>query len=464
MPNPKSKSKKWKRIIILLVVMLVGSGVGYKYFKKKELPVTIQKEKATQRSLTELVEANGKVQPVFQVKISPEVSGEIIELPVKEGQFVKKGDLLVKIKPDNYVASRDQQKASYQFSLTSLNSSMANLEKAELEFKRSDELHKSQLVADSQFQEAKTSYDVAKASLAGAKQQVELSKAALLRSEDDLSKTTIYSPLTGTITKLNSQLGERVVGTAMMAGTEIMTVSDLNEMEARVDIGEIDVVLIKLGQCARLEVDSFKDNKFTGVVTDIANSAKATTTSGQESTKFEVRIRIKEKESSFRPGMSCTAKIETRYRTNVLTVPIQSVTTRVLKPKTNEVASATNKVSGSSNTAAKSTGTNAATEPASVAAATNAVTNQVASGSTNDVKKKSDADKAVEVVFVVDNDHVKARPVKRGISDDAYVEITEGLKENEEVVIGGYKAIARELEDGKAVVVGTVKPDAEAKK
>ena len=433
-----TKIRKRKKLLIVIVLILVVAAIGaFAFFRKKNVAVTIQKEKVSRRNLTELVVANGKVQPVVQVKISPEVSGEITELPIKEGQRVNKGDLLVKIKPDNYIASKNSSEANYQYSLTSSNTAQANLEKTELEFNRIKELHKNKLVSDSAYQEAMTGYSVAKSTLAGALQQIHMAHASLQRSEDDLSKTTIYSPLTGTITKLNSQIGERVVGTAMMAGTEMMIVSDLNEMETRVDIGEIDVVLIEVGQNARLEVDAFKDRKFKGTVTEIANSSKsagaASATANQEATKFEVKIRFAEKES-FRPGMSVTAEIETRSRTNVLTVPIQSVTTRL--PKTNSLASAkVNSAKGMNELVAAENPKSDANE------------------------KKRDSAKPIEVVFVVESNHAKMVPVKRGISDDAYVEITEGVRENQEVVSGSYKAISRELEDGKGVIVGAAKTE-----
>ncbi len=425
--------------MLLLVIAALGAVA---FFKNKTVPISIQKEKVTRRNLTELVVANGKIQPVLQVKISPEVSGEIIELPVKEGQPVKKGDLLVKIKPDNYIASRDSSAASYKFSLTSSNTSNANLQKAELEYNRIKELFKSKLVSESVFQDAKTAYFIAQSTLAGALEQVGMARAALQKAEDDLSKTTIVSPLTGTITKLNSQIGERVVGTAMMAGTEIMIVSDLNEMETRVDIGEIDVVLIAVGQNARLEVDAFKDRKFKGTVTEIANSAKtsgpgAAAATSQEGTKFEVKIRFTEKES-FRPGMSVTAEIETRSRTNVLTIPIQSVTSRLPKTTNAPIAKAKPEKSPGGDDEIENSGDGVRAR-----------------------KKSNDPAKPVEVVFVVENNCAKMVPVKRGISDDNYVEITEGLKENQEVVSGTYKAINRELEDGKEVVVGAAKVEPE---
>ena len=442
MANQKSKKKK-KIIIFSLLFLVVASLSIVAIVKKKEVPVTIQKEKASRRNLTELVVANGKIQPVIQVKISPEVSGEITELPHKEGEDVYKGDLLVKIRPDNYVAARDSSLANYKYSIANSNNAAANLEKAALEFQRNQELFKSKLISDSDFLTAKTTFDVAKASLDGAGEQVGMARASLQNAESDLHKTTIVSPLTGKITKLGSQLGERVVGTATMAGTEIMTISDLNEMEARVDIGEVDVVLISVGQKVRLEVDAFKDRKFEGVVTDIANSAKnndtssaaASSTTTQEATKFQVKIRIKEKEL-FLPGMSVTADIETRYRTNVLTVPIQSVTTRL--PKDNSK----NGKSGQTNT---------------VQTAGNDSTSTNAAGKSSEHRKADELPKAVEVVFTVEGDHAKMVPVKRGISDDNYVEIVDGLTEGQEVVSGGYKAINRELEDGKKIVVGEVK-------
>jgi HlyD family secretion protein len=439
MANNKSKSKR-KIILFSLLALLVVAGVVGSRFAKSTPPIPIVTEKVTRRSITELVIANGKFEPVLQVKISPEVSGEIIVLNVKEGQDIKKGDLLFKIKPDNYVAARNSAEANYKSAIANRETSRANLEKADLEYKRNDALFKEKLLSDSDLLTAKTAYDVAKTTLDASIEQVSIAHAQLDSAEADLSKTTVYSPLTGTVSKLNSELGERVVGTAQYAGTEIMTLADLNVMEARVDIGEIDVPLIKMRQKASLEVDSFKDQKFEGLVTEIANSANnndtttaATTSSSTttEATKFQVRIRVSEKER-FLPGMSVTANIETRYRTNVLSVPIQSVTTRL--PSTNSPAT---------NTIAGINGSNAANTNASA-------TNSAMS------KKPDEPPKPIEVVFVVEGDHVKQTPVKRGISDDNFVEITEGLSEGQEVVSGGYKAINRDLEDGKKVQVNAV--------
>ena len=344
---------------------------------------------------------------------------------------MNKGDLLVKIKPDFYVANRNQAEATYKSSLAGKATAEAQLAKAVAEFKRNQDLFTQNLVSASIFDEVKAAYAVATAQVTNAGHQVEMAKAQLASADEQLAKTTIVAPLSGTISRLNSQLGERVLGTVQNLGTDIMTIADLDEMEARVEMGEIDVVLIRPGQKVRLEVDAFKDQKFSGMVTEIANSAKGSSGLGlgaaqsQEATKFEVRIRIQEKES-FRPGMSVTAEIETRSRTNALTVPIAAVTTRLPKG-TNVAANATN-----------SPGQSAASAEDKVAGKTD---------------RKREGVKAQEVVFVVESERVKMTPVKIGISDDDYWEITEGLTEDQEIVSGGYKAVSRELEDGKLVKV-----------
>ncbi|HEX7858841.1 MAG TPA: efflux RND transporter periplasmic adaptor subunit [Verrucomicrobiae bacterium] len=425
MGNPKSR-KRGRIIIIVCLLLALGAAGAFLGFKRGDTAVAVQFDKVVRRDITEIVVANGRVQPVLQVVINPEVSGEIIDLPVIEGQDVKKGEVLVRIKPDNYIAQRNSADANYKSSLAGTSLAKANLEKAQLEFARFKQLHETQLISDSQFLEAKTNLDVARANFENSQHQAEQAKAALARAEDDLAKTTIKAPITGTVTKLRSQQGERVVGTAMMAGTEIMTIADLGKMEARVDIGEIDVVLIQLGQKARLEVEAFRDRKFTGVVSEIANAAKGPASSQsssssmssqqQEATKFEVKILINEKEP-FRPGMSVTAEIETRSKTNVLAVPIMAVTTRAPKDEKKE-----EKKEEEKNTALPVRGA-----------------------------KKESAPKANEVVFLVNGDAAKMAVVKTGISDDSHIEVTEGLTEGQEIVAGGYAAVSRQLEDGKRI-------------
>jgi HlyD family secretion protein len=441
-----AKSTKRRKIIVFSLISLVIAGLaGVAFFRKREVVITIQTEKVIKRDITEKVVANGKIQPVLQVKISPEVSGEIIELPVKEGQLVQKGQLIVKIKPDFYIAQLHQSQAGFEAALASKAQTEANLEKAAADFKRNKDLWDHKLISEAEYIGFKANFDVAKAQVESALHQVESARATVASVQDSLDKTTISAPMTGTISKLNSRLGERVLGTVQNVGTEIMIIADLNEMEARVDLGENDVVLIAPGQTAQLEVDAFKDRKFKGVVTEVANSSTDSSPLGnsssttQDATKFQVKIRVQEKEH-FKPGMSVTAEIATRFRTNVLAVPIASVTTRVPKEKgTNAVAKSsamdTNAVSNAGTNDCDDCGTNA-------------------TALTKTEHKQKGPPKPIEVVFLLDGERAKMVPVKIGISDDNYWEITSGLSEGQEVISGGYRAISRDLEDAKKVKKG----------
>jgi HlyD family secretion protein len=435
------RKSHWKRNLFILLgagLVVIVSGAIW-FFRKHDPPVIVQTDKVARRNLTEIVVANGKIQPVVEVTISPEVSGEIIELPVKEGQQVNKGQLLLKINPDIYLAALNQAKAGYQSALATANSARANLEKAESDYHRNQQLYYSNLVDESDYVGFKVARDMAQAQLESANDQVDVSKAAMDSAQDSLNKTTIKSPLDGTISKLNSQLGERVLGTVQNEGTEIMVISDLSAMEARVDVGETDVVGIKPGQKARLEVDAFKDRKFNGQVTDVGSSSEdnntqqrtSSSSSGngqtQEATKFEVRIRISDNES-FRPGMSVSAEVETSYRTNVLTVPLASVTTRSVGPIADPPGDPTN----------------------SVARGTNAIPPTFG----------GPASKLSDVVFVVQGDHVNTVPVKIGVCDDDYWEITSGLTNGQEIISGGYRAISRDLQDGSKIKKGLVVAEA----
>lgn len=404
----------------ILVLLILGSGFVYYQYLQQEKPIPVQVGKVEKRDITELVIANGKIQPVTYVKISSEVSGEIIELPVKEGEQVKKGDLLFSVKPDLYVASSNSAAASLESALGSRDIALSSLKKWEAEWERSKALYENTLLSKSNFEDVNNSYSSAKSTYTNSLHQVTMAQAALDRASEDLSKCIIYSPLDGTVSKLNSELGERVVGTGTYTGTEVMTISDLNHMEARVEIGEMDINLIALGQKSWLEVDAFRDRKFAGTVTQIANTANSTTST--EATKFEVRILIDEKEA-FRPGMSVTAEVQTRYRTNVLSVPIQSVTTRIAETVKKEAEQKTKELSDSGLEV------------------------------TLDSNQKKNTQSGIEeIVFVVDGQRVSKRKVERGISDDNYTEIIKGLEENEEIVIGGYKAISKDLEEGKLIV------------
>lgn len=411
-------------------------------FRKKDDTIAVQIDKVARRDLTEIVVASGRIQPVTQVIISPEVAGEIIDLPVVEGQLVKKGDLLLQLKRENYQASRNSAEANFKFAQGSRRQAEAELEKAEADFRQNEQLFQNKLISVSIFTGFKTAYEVSKLRLANSLHQSEQAHFALDKAEDELAKTTITSPIDGTVTKLKSQRGERVLGTSFNMGTEIMTIARLDEMEARVDIGEIDVVLIAVGQTARVEVDAFKDRKFKGGVTAIANAAKGagsdrmassmSSSQSQEAPKFEVRIRVLDQEA-FRPGMSVTAEIETRSRKGVLAVPIQSVTTR-LPPGAAKEAKPPNDQGKSAE----------GPRPLRVA-------------------KSAEPIKPIEVVFARESDHVKMVPVKTGISDSEYFEITEGLREGQEIISGGYKAVSKDLEDGKKVKLESDAKKAEKK-
>lgn len=420
-----AKPRKRRRIkwIVGFLVLTTGASFGaYKFFHKPTEIIEVQVEPVALRDLTETVMASGKIQAITKAMISPEVAGEIVALPVTEGQVVKAGDLLLQIKPDSYQASRNSSEASYKFALGSRSQAEAELARSESEFKRNEELFKNKLVSASVFVEYETAYAVSRLRLANSIHQVDQARFALDKADDDLKKTTITSPIDGTVTNLKSQLGERVLGTSFNMGTEMMTIAKLDEMEARVDIGEIDVVLIEAGQNVRLEVDAFRDRKFKGTVTSIANASKGSTQTSmsqqQEAPKFEVRIRILDKEA-FRPGMSVTAEIETRSRQGVLTVPIQSVTTRLAPP-------------GSS--------------PPSPS---------------KDGKPASDPTKPREVVFALEGDRVKLLPVQTGISDNDHFEIVSGVTEGQKIITGGYRAISKDLEDGKQVRIGAGTPKKE---
>ena len=409
----KDKKSKKKIIIFSVIgVVVVALGVTAFFTTKTKPPIAVQTEKASLRTVTQTVTASGKIQPEVQVMISPEVSGEIIELPVREGQQVAKGDLLMKIKPDFYVARRDQMEAG-------MNSAKANMERSLSESKRSEDLYAKGLISDSELEASRTLYRVNKA-------QYEQAQAALSQAIEDLNKTTVYAPMKGTVSQLNSELGERVLGTQQFQGTNVMTVADLSRMESRVEVDENDVVIISVGDTTRIEVDAYRDRKLTGVVSEIAKSA---TTKGlgtqQEVTNFLVKIRVLDKDLELLPGMSVTVDIETETRRDVLAVPIQSVTTRLPKKEKKETEEG-------------------AEENAEVGEA-------IAQEQPDKNDKKEN--KPVEVVFLVEEGTAKMVPVERGISDDSYVEILDGISEDAEVVSGSYRAIARELEDGSKVRV-----------
>lgn len=416
------KKSKRKKIIIFSVIgtVLIALGVIVFMGSKKEPIVAIQVEKVQARTITQLVTATGKIQPEVQVKISPEVSGEIVDLPVKEGDHVRRGDVLMKIKPDVYIAQRNQWAAG-------LLQAKAAVSKTEPDFHRMESLFKKGLASQSDYDQSKASFDQSTAAYAQAKASVD-------QAEESLRKTTVLSPMDGTVSQLNSEKGERVLGTQQFQGTDVMTIADLTRMEARVDVSENDVILVHVGDTARVAVDAMPDRKVNAVVYEIANTATSKGLGTQEEvTNFQVRMRIVDAGVPLRPGMSMTGDVETQTKQNVLTVPIQCVTTRMPKMEVKEGQG-------------------------------DAQSGQVvAAGSSTPSAKSRSENKPKEIVFSVENGVAKAIPVKRGISNDQYVEITQGVTDSMRVVSGSYKAINRELEDGMKVRVEETKKPGDEK-
>ncbi|HEX9615635.1 MAG TPA: efflux RND transporter periplasmic adaptor subunit [Bacteroidota bacterium] len=405
MANGKQKSKK--KLIVLLIIgavvvtlvalVIMGSG--------RENIISVQTEKIERRTITQVVTATGKIQPETQVKINAEVSGEITELPVREGDRVKKGQLLVRIKPDAYQAQFERAQASLAIS-------EANLVKAESEYKRTTELFEKKLVSESEMEISRAGYQSAKATNAQA-------SASVKEARETLAKTTVYSPMDGVVSQLLLEVGERVSGSTFTQGTEIMTVADLSRMEARVDVGENDIVMVSLGDTARVDVDAYPDKKLLGVVSQIANTAKSTGLGSQDQViNFEVRILLETGPGvELRPGMSMSADIETETHRDVLAVPIQSVTIRMPK---REMSSEADGGGGA---------VRMANQP------------------------KRQEEKLDEVVFVVEDGQAKSVVVKRGLTSETHVEVSGDGLEGKEVVSGPFKAINRELENEAKVKV-----------
>ncbi|MCA0387545.1 MAG: efflux RND transporter periplasmic adaptor subunit [Bacteroidetes bacterium] len=411
----KKRSKKILVFGILFVLLAVIIGLIIAKGSKEEIPV-VQTEKAVMRTVTQTVTATGKVEAEFKVLITPEVTGEITQLAVKDGDNVKQGDLLFKIKSDIYASQLERAEASLESTKASKAQREAELMRLQLDLNRMEELFKKGMASQAEFDLIKAQWLSAKAGLDAANANISQNMAAVREAREQLAKTTINSPLTGTVTKLNVEKGERVLGSGFSQGTNVMTISDLKNMEAIVDVDENDIVNVKLGDTAKIKVDAYGDKQFLGIVSEISNSAKTTGQGTQEQVvNFEVKIKIQDAESVLRPGMSCNAIIETETMVNVVTVPIQSVTAKIedMKPADNPDEQ------------------NAA------------------------VKKKNPAkkDKPDEIVFVIDGGKVKEVPVKSGISDDNYIEIKSGLKQGQEVVSGPYRAISRELKNDMLVKV-----------
>ena len=437
-----SKKKKWLFIgggllVVVLVILAVTKNNG-----KQGIKVTT--ETVSSRTITETVAANGKIQPAVDVMISPYISGEVVELYVKEGDEVETGDLLAKIDPEIYISSYERMEANLSSQKANLANSRARLSQAEaqfinaeLSFNRNKKLWEQQVISDADFDGAKSSYQVSKAEVEAAKESVNSSQYAVKSSEaslkearENLTRTTIKSPHKGKVSRLGIEVGERVTGASQFsAGTEIMRIANLNNMEANVEVNENDIVRVSLGDTCDIEVDAYLDKIFKGVVTEVATSANTTGVSADQVTNFDVKIRviadsyadlIPEDNPTYaplRPGMSATVEIQTETNRNMITVPLQSVTTRS--------SDTTKKKSYTENTESNETTTE---EP--------------------DADKK---DEMKEVVFVHDNGFARMRFVKTGIQDVNHIVITEGVEEGEEIISGPYRAVAKILNDGDEV-------------
>jgi len=460
-----AKKKKNRLLIILisavallLVFAFVGKQAGW---IGKEKATEVELTKVKKAEIIEKVSASGKVQPEVEVKISPDVPGEIIELHVKEGDSVVKGQLLVKIRPDNYMSAVDQARAAVNNNQASvaqanvqLSRAKVQLSRAEIEYKRNKKLFAEKVISDADWVVAETTYKAALEDVKAAQEQIKAARflvqsaeAGLRDAQGNLRKTTIYAPVSGTISKLDVELGERVVGTSQMAGTEMMRIANLNNMEVRADVNENDIVRIHLGDTTNIEVDSYSGmkKKFKGLVTEIANTANGMGSSSTQTaatdavTEFQVKVRIlpesyrdlvdkRSKLSPFRPGMTASVEILTARKNNVLSVPLAAVTTRNPEGKVANAAKSDNK-------------------------------DQTNDNETNNRPAAAQALK--EVVFVNKAGKAELREVVTGISDYDNIEIISGLKEGEEVVAGPYNVIAKKLNPNDPIIA---KKDPDKKK
>lgn len=424
---------------ILIVILVIAKKAGW---LGDDESIKVSVEKVSRQTITETVSASGKVQPEVEVKMSADVSGEVVELFVKEGDVVKKGTLLGKINPEIYLSGMDRMVAMVNTSKTSREASrsrqlqaQSQLERAEASYTRNKKLFDEGAISASDFEIIKSSFEVAKAELEAARQGVlgsdygvKSSEASLKEAQENLNKTSIFAPVDGTISKLSVEKGERVVGTSQFSGTEIMRIANLNEMEVSVDVSESDIVRVHLHDTAVIDIDAYLDKKFKGLVTEIANSANVSGMTTDQVTNFTVKIRILRDSyldmipsenpaySPFRPGMSATVEIQTKKMINVLAVPIQSVTTRdtTIKESTKQ-------------------------------------------------KQRPGAEKKEEVVtvdevnseciFAVKDGSAKMITVKTGIQDNNFIEVVSGLDEGTEVIVAPYNAISKTLKEGTKVQV-----------
>jgi HlyD family secretion protein len=420
--------------IVLLIVLAIGKKQGW-FGSEGFLKVAV--ENGIEREIIEVITANGKIQPETEVAISPDVSGEIVDLVVKEGDEVVKGQYLLKIKPEAYQMARNRAEASLNNARARQKQAEAQLEMAHLDYKRNKELYEEEAISTAEYEQYLTNYNTALAEKEAAEYMVMSAQATVNEADESLTKTSIYAPMTGTISSLSVELGERVVGTSMMSGTEMLRIANLHRMEVEVEVNENDIVRVTNRDTALIEVDAYPDTKFMGVVSEIPVSANTTGVTTDQVTNFMVKILLltesyedKISETNrypLRPGMSATADIQTDRRTGIYSIPIQAVTTRM-----------------------DTTGQAAIKEDQQIGSVSS-------DGSVSNVtlpsEEQAGSDEPMVVVFVVEEGRAWMKEVKTGIQDNNYIEITEGLDPEAEVIVAPYSAISRQLKDDLPVEV-----------
>lgn len=429
-------------LLIVAVVLVVGGSIAARMLRPEAAP-SVTVGPAVTQTITEMVSASGKIQPEVEVKISPEVAGEILELPFREGAKVRKGELLVRIKSDNYQFQVDQREADLAATRASAVDAKARLLKAQEDLQRTQRLHTSSLISDSELLAAQTAFESASASHDSALANIRRAEGSLRQAQDQLEKCTIYAPIDGTISALMSEVGERVAGTGQYGGAEIMRVADLANMEVRVNVNENDIVNVKIGDRTHIGIDAYPDVKFSGTVTEIASTALTEGQNTQEQvTNFEVRIRIDSTPERLRPGMSADADIETRTAENVVAVPIQAVTVRS-REEAKTIADLTKEREAEMQENRTSGGAVAIDE------------------SKQRQAEEDDRDSLQRVVFVVQDDAVVMQAVETGIADQTHMEIKSGVKEGDRVVTGPFSVVTRTLKDDMKVTVSAPKQAAD---
>ncbi len=410
--------------IVVILLLLVGKKAGW---FGKEMALKVATEKVQKKTITEIITANGKIEPQLVVKISPEVPGEIIELPVKEGDKVAQGDLLVVVRPDIYISNRNRNEAALNSQKARMAQAEAQLVEKELTYKRSKQLYEKSTIAKSDFETIEASYKVAQAEVQAARFSIKSAESSLNEAQENLTKTKIYSPISGTVSKLNVEKGEKVVGTNQFAGTELMTIADLTKMEVKVEVNENDIVNVEKLDTASIQIDAYLKRKFKGVVTEIASSANVLGATTDQVTNFNVKILLLQEsyqdllvnnptKNPFLPGMSATVEIQTKTKRDVLAIPIQSVTTR---------------------------GTNGGIKQSSTQT----------EGDANSTKVALKEPEQLEVVFVKRKDLARQVKVKTGIQDNTAIEVLEGLTLEDEIITAPYGLISKLLKDSTAIEV-----------